>query len=71
MIDTKPHHEFATEQYNMLIQFAELCVREIEKDKASARRPLGWQPRCCCCAAVAAACAAPPEAPCPPAWPLS
>ncbi|KAL4446278.1 hypothetical protein ABPG77_003085 [Micractinium sp. CCAP 211/92] len=33
VIDTKPHHEFATEQYNMLIQFAELCVREIEKDK--------------------------------------
>lgn len=33
VIDTKPHHEFAAEQYNMLIQFAELCVREIEKDK--------------------------------------
>lgn len=33
VIDTQPHHEFAAEQYNMLIQFAELCVREIEKDK--------------------------------------
>lgn len=40
VIDTKPHHEFAAEQYNMLIQFAELCVREIEKDKASAA-PVG------------------------------
>ena len=33
VIDTKPHHNFAAEQYNMLVQFAELCVREIEKEK--------------------------------------
>ncbi|KAL4854405.1 putative serine/threonine-protein kinase SIS8 [Chlorella vulgaris] len=33
VIDTKPHREFAAEAYNLLIQFSELCVREIEKDK--------------------------------------
>ena len=33
VIDTIPHSEFTSEQYNMLIQFAELVVREIEKDK--------------------------------------
>lgn len=38
VIDTRPHHEFSVEQYNMLIQFAELCVREIEKDKVRGRR---------------------------------
>ena len=35
VIDTVPHHEFTAEQYNLLTQFAELVVREIEKDKAS------------------------------------
>lgn len=41
MIDTRPHHEFSVEQYNMLIQFAELCVREIEKDKVRGLTCLG------------------------------
>ncbi|PSC70592.1 kinase [Micractinium conductrix] len=40
VIDTKPHREFAAEQYNMLIQFAELCVREIEKDKLTTLQKL-------------------------------
>jgi len=33
IIDTKPHKEFTSDQYNLLAQFAELTVREIEKDK--------------------------------------
>jgi serine/threonine protein kinase len=33
IIDTKPHKEFTPEQYNLLAQFGELTVREIEKDK--------------------------------------
>jgi serine/threonine protein kinase len=33
IIDIKPHKEFTSEQYNLLAQFAELAVREIEKDK--------------------------------------
>ncbi len=33
IIDIKPHKEFTPEQYNLLAQFAELAVREIEKDK--------------------------------------
>lgn len=33
IIDAVPHSDFTAEQYNMLIQFAELTVREIEKDK--------------------------------------
>ncbi len=49
MIDTRPHHEFSVEQYNMLIQFAELCVREIEKDKVRGQ----WLP--CCGGGTAAA----------------
>ena len=43
VIDTAPRHEFVAEQYNMLIQFAELCVREIEKDKVRRRQSgCGW-----------------------------
>ena len=33
IIDIKPHKDFTPEQYNLLAQFAELAVREIEKDK--------------------------------------
>lgn len=33
IIDIKPRKEFTPEQYNLLAQFAELAVREIEKDK--------------------------------------
>lgn len=33
IIDIKPHKDFTAEQYNLLAQFAELAVREIEKDK--------------------------------------
>lgn len=33
VIDTKPHVEFTSSKYNLLAQFAELAVREIEKDK--------------------------------------
>lgn len=43
VIDTRPHHEFSVEQYNMLIQFAELCVREIEKDKLTLLQKLVQQ----------------------------
>lgn len=35
VIDTRPHSKFSTEQYNLLAQFAELTVREIEKDKVA------------------------------------
>lgn len=33
IIDVKPHKDFPSDLYNMLAQFAELTVREIEKDK--------------------------------------
>ena len=33
VIDTKPHKDFSSSKYNLLAQFAELAVREIEKDK--------------------------------------
>lgn len=33
IIDIKPHKDFTPEQYNLLAQFSELAVREIEKDK--------------------------------------
>ena len=35
IIDTQPHKDFTAEQYNLLAQFGELTVREIEKDKLS------------------------------------
>lgn len=35
VIDTRPHSNFSTEHYNLLAQFAELTVREIEKDKVA------------------------------------
>lgn len=36
VIDTRPRHDIPTELYNLLIQFGELVVREIEKEKLSA-----------------------------------
>ena len=33
IIDLQPHKDFTLDQYNLLAQFAELAVREIEKDK--------------------------------------
>ena len=42
VIDAVPHDEFTAEQYNLLIQFGELAVREIEKDKVGGWRGWGW-----------------------------
>ncbi len=36
LVDIKPHQPFGTEQHNMLEQFAELVVKEIEKEKVGA-----------------------------------
>jgi len=33
VIDTRPRHDIPAELYNLLVQFAELVVREIEKEK--------------------------------------
>ncbi|GAB4814749.1 hypothetical protein N2152v2_001795 [Parachlorella kessleri] len=35
LLDVKPHADFGTEQLNMLQQFADLVIKELEKDKAS------------------------------------
>ena len=38
LLDIKPHADFGTEQLNMLHQFADLVIKELEKDRVGVPR---------------------------------
>lgn len=47
-VDTKPHHDVIYDMHNMLPQFAELVVREIEKDKLALLRQFMYDQKLVC-----------------------